>query len=263
MTKFRIAYRYPLQGQAVSNPSKIDIREEGNIVIDGVSYDFKEAPYKGLIRINPTNHLAIIVNKKGDYIVTYMPEIAADQDLPATTETDYTTYPCYPLWPDGETQAIQTINSSHSSSLASATTTEFKNLCFGMIRDSAAAFEDQFKEVWPDSTRKDNTRAWMRSLIGSAYRATESITDGTSTSTTRGPHLAKIRKVKAEADIGILTWYAVHNTTAWAVLPTTRTSYQTAADGGLGGSLWGAGDQSTWDDWLSDGYTAGRTWAPA
>ena len=63
--------------------------------------------------------------------------------------------------------------------------------------------------------RYNNTDVWARAWIGAAWRECDRLENAH----TRAMSLENVRKIvaqaKAEIDIGIRTWYAVHNTSDW------------------------------------------------
>lgn len=133
-TIFKTIYRRPRLGQSASNPSKLELREAGRIVVDGVEYDYRAAADYNQDAWLPSNYLAV-TRTTLDWTVRYLAESDAET-LPAETETNYADadLPAYPVWPDGETQAAQTIDSTDSSSLTAISDLQKqKNACYLLL----------------------------------------------------------------------------------------------------------------------------------
>lgn len=146
-TKFVTSYRRPVQGVDASNPSKVEVRAHGRIVIDGVDFDYRYGMDHGESVWFPSNYLTALQDG-ADFIVNLMLEVDPEEDMPSESTVDYgdDDIPAYPVWPDGETQAAQTISSTDATSLAAASTLAKKKAAAWRSIYALRAWHGQLKE---------------------------------------------------------------------------------------------------------------------
>lgn len=234
-----------------SNPTQVEIREAGRIIIDGVDYDYREAEDYGETSWQPSDHLTVLRDGTDWDITVYM----FGDPAPASAKAEYedSALPVYPIWPglgEGESYTPQTIGSTDSTSLTAKSNDDIAKEYKSLVTELAFLYDDGYHGHWPDSNRRATTESWGERWVGYAWRQAEAF-ETAPDATTKATMQAAYDSALAEISIGIRTWYRVHVQATWAGAEATRILYRTDTDtGGFAatGSVVAA-DQAQWDDW--------------